>query len=242
MSFHNWILILWLLSYVSLIRCQSTNTTTNTPLNIVPINYCVGPLVQSSHKNPVLDYAPFSNCGLSCETGKKIYGLSPKQQDLVDYTTIIGTILCLVGLFVLSFNLYYDTKISTEKFTNKPILFHIPYIITMSTFILTLLMALSLIFGKKTVLCSGSDLSEFSYWNPGYGKSVACTTFGIFFYSSLLYYMFYVLLLSFIVWKQFKNPLNHLPIITDFPIPTHSTNMVIKFLSSIHPNILKEMH
>ncbi len=57
---------------------------------------------------------------------KNIYGLSPKQKDL-DYTTIIGTILCLVGLFILSFNLYYDTKISTEKFTNKPILIHIPY-------------------------------------------------------------------------------------------------------------------
>ena len=174
-----------------------------------PMDYCVGPLVHSNHRNPIQERDErFANCALACEYGNALYGLSDTEQGIIDANTIIGTVLCLIGLIILSINLYYDTKTSKEKFLKKPLLFHIPYMITLSTFAITLIMAISLIIGKETVICYKN--TEYTTWNPGYGESVSCTVFGVLFYYFLLAYIFYVLLLSFVVWRQFINPLNPL--------------------------------
>ena len=221
---YSWIVILVLSFSMSYISAQDANTTemgefnaatpllstTGIPNPTVNIDWCVGPLVRSSHKNILQesDDERFKECQLACESGFAVYGLDPDtQQRAVDTCTIIGTLACLIGLIILSVNLYADTKMSKEKFIQKPLLFHIPYMITLSTFSLTLLMSMSIIIGKENILCFEG---EFSQWNPGHGESPGCTIFGVLFYYSLLGYETYTLLLSFVVWRQFKNPLNPL--------------------------------
>jgi len=99
------------------------------------------------------------------------------------------------------------SKHSKESFCAKPLLFHIPYIITLSTFTLTAMMAGSLFLGKEGVICFDG---EYSVWNPMDGQSAPCTVFGVVFYFAMMFYSFYVLLLSFVVWRQFKNPMSPL--------------------------------
>ena len=173
------------------------------------IDYCVGPLVSSSHETPISEYGPeFSNCALSCAAGQQIYGLTDYQESKIDTVNFIATILCLIGLFILTINLYSDQKHSSEKFTQKPVLYHIPYVITFSCICLTVMMSISLIVDKRNVVCF--ENTEFSVWNPMYGQNAGCSIFSVFFYSSMLYYAFYTLLLSFIVWRQFMNPMRPL--------------------------------
>lgn len=192
---------------IGIINDESENLTLS-PQTMDISSYCVGPLVPSSHPNPINDMDDtLSNCALSCESGSQTYGLSDEDQDAVRLCTEIGSALCFCGLLILSINLYFDSKHSKESFCQKPLLFHIPYVITTSTIILTTMMAGSLIFGKEGVICFEN---EYSLWNPIHGQSPSCTIFGIFFYFAMTYYAFYVLLLSFVVWRQFKNPIKPL--------------------------------
>ena len=144
-------------------------------------DFCVGPLVPSTNPNPISEIGDdrLVGCGLACDSGFAVYGLSENQQSAIDWCTIIGTSLSLIGIIFLSVNLYFDAKSSKGKLLSKPILFHIPYAISLATFTISLSMSISRIIGQSSIVCL--ENREFSFWNYRDGKNIGCTIFSFFF-------------------------------------------------------------
>ena len=177
-------------------------------------NVCESPLVISSKRNPISDLTSdmtdgidFSDCSLGCEFGDEIYGLSKDQQNIINAFKVIGMTICFIAILFLFVNQFLDEKLSNESLFQKPIIFHIPIIISISCFFIVGLMVLSEIIGKEFIVCDGNEIT---FYNYKYGHYWPCTIHGILFYNSILFYSFYIVLLSFIVYRQFKNPLNPL--------------------------------
>eukprot|EP01083_Nonionella_stella_P232603 820345_1 len=111
---------LWLLMQHGLCEYMIVNTTEwyecmGLNITLPPIDLCVGPLIHSNIYGIIQDTEingsyPFSDCGISCATGKHTYGLSDSEQRIVDLMTIIGCIFCFVFIVFLFINQYMDQK------------------------------------------------------------------------------------------------------------------------------------
>ena len=66
--------------------------------------------------------ASLSECGLACDSGAEVYGLSDKEQNLVDLFKVLGCTLCFVAICFLIFNQYVDQRRSGNSFCDKPLL------------------------------------------------------------------------------------------------------------------------
>eukprot|EP01084_Bolivina_argentea_P113357 202047_1 len=183
-------------------ECGSEITGTLPPLSI---DFCIGPLIHTDLVNPVNDdaevktislknvtgldifiNASLSDCGLACEEGKQIYGLTDSEQHIVDLCKIIGVTLCFVAIVFSTINQYIDQKKTGKKFVNKPLLQIIPFVITFALFSIVLLMTIGEIIGKESIVCfdykykndNNDNRSEFSFFNPIKGRNASCTIHG----------------------------------------------------------------
>lgn len=104
------------------------------------------------------------------------------------------------------------------------IIVKIPYLITLSLFLIVALMTIGEVIGKESIVCfdhdydqdlyPGEEKLEFSFFNPIKGKNWGCTVHGVMFLSVLTMYEFYTLLLSFVIFRQFYSPMRPLWSIT----------------------------
>ncbi len=158
-----------------------------------------------------------SQCGLACSAGSEVYGLTEGEQNMVDLFKVLGSTLCFIAIIFLVINQYVDQKRGGKKFCDKPILQIIPYLITLSLFLIVALMTVGEIIGKETIMCLDheygdydEEILEFSFFNPTYGKNGGCTVHGILFYGVLITYEFYTVLLSFVIFRQLYRPMSPL--------------------------------
>ena len=61
-------------------------------------------------------------CGLACDAGSEVYGLTKDEQNVVDLFKILGCTLCFVAICFLIVNQYIDQRRSGKKFCDKPLL------------------------------------------------------------------------------------------------------------------------
>ncbi|ETO20631.1 merozoite surface antigen 2 [Reticulomyxa filosa] len=154
-----------MLIYYHLCYLIPKTNTTSTPSNVtcVPqdpcaIDYCVKPLQTSKFQPNLISkygqqdvsknsndnasipgvemHTNLSQCGLRCDQGWQLLGITPKHQVGIDVAKIICLALSICGLLFLFYNQYHDQINSNETFGKKSLLYQLPYFITLAVFVL----------------------------------------------------------------------------------------------------------
>jgi len=146
-----------------------------------------------------------ADCGLKCSSGYLVYGLSSNEQHALNICKALGSTLCFVIIIFLIYNQYNDQRTSHASFWDKPLLHHCPYFITGSSFLVIFTMTVG--YMDPNILCNSDG--SFTFWNPKSGDG-SCTAHSLFFYSGLMLYEGYTMLMAFTIFRQFYAPLNPL--------------------------------